>query len=222
MIKFVKKAVVFSSLLLFSVVSLADYKINISSQSLNQNSRIVEFVPPGPVLVPFDETGDFGNIAMIGTNGIAMSSVTTDTRPWSSSFNNGGLFDGYQSGIKINSQATSRYRSGNYHTRPGYGTDNYFSIDLGRDASISGFRILSHTENNTENNARDIRIKSSVDGTHGSFTTEESFTLPQVADTGVVSMATPFTSRYFRFYVVDSYNLGYLAFGEIEVFQTQP
>jgi hypothetical protein len=65
-------------------------------------------------------------------------------------------------------------------------------------------------------------IESSVDGTSGSFTIEESFTLSEVGDSGVISIATPFTTRYFIFYVENTYNSTTMRIGEIEVFQTQP
>jgi hypothetical protein len=98
----------------------------------------------------------------------------------------------------------------------------YFSVDSGREALISGFRVLSSFQGDRAvDGLRNIIIESSIDGVI--FTKEESFKLKKVDDTGVISMATPFNSRYFRFYVENSaWYSGRLSFGQIEVFQTQP
>jgi hypothetical protein len=80
---------------------------------------------------------------------------------------------------------------------------------------------LSREIDDNNYNPRDIRIESSVDGTPGRFTTEESFTLAQADEGGVVPISVAFTSRYFKFHVVNSYNDSYVFFGELEIFQTQ-
>jgi hypothetical protein len=215
--------------ILYSTVTIADYKINITSHVLNQNTTFGEVVPSLPDLVPFDETGDFGNIALIGSNGITASSITSNAVSFSTngSFPFTALFDGYQFGtmiygIKINSSSAGEIGYGYFNSSAGTSTNRYFSVDLGREASISGFRFLGYRASARSYIPKDVRIESSVDGTDGSFTTEESFTLSRVSDSGVIPMSTPFTSRYFRFYVENGYNATYLIFGEIEVFQTQP
>jgi hypothetical protein len=213
------------SSILFSTATIAEYKINITSPVLNQNTTFGEVVTSAPELIPFDETGDSGNISLVGSNGITASSITSNGIASSSDYRIEGLFDGYQASSLINSSSAGKIMSGGFHTPSGSNSDVWFLVDLGRTASISGFSMMSFRNNFSGYNPKDIIIESSVDGV--SFTEEESFTLPEVIDTGVISMFTPFNSRYFRFYVVNSYSLSfnnseYIAFGEIEIFQTQP
>jgi hypothetical protein len=211
------------SSILFSTVTVAEYKINITSPVLNKNSKLVEFAAPTPDLVPFDETGDFGNIALIGSNGITESSITSNAVPTSSNhgfYRFSAIFDGYQGGIPINSSTSGKLGSGYFYSISGNDKNRYFSVDLGKEASISGFRVLSYGTHNKVHYPKDVRIDSSVDGV--SFTAEESFTLPLVIDSGVVLMDKSFTSRYFRFHVENAYNSGHIRIGELEVFQTQP
>jgi hypothetical protein len=204
-----------------SATSVADYKVNFSSSSLNKASFGV-LSPVVPVLVPFDETGTYGNIALIGSNGITEASITSNAISYNGSYPVNSLFDGYHSSTQINTSSTGRIGVGFFHSISGTNTNRYFSVDLGREASISGFRVLSYAPRYTIHFPKDVRIESSVDGTDGSFTLEESFTLSKVPDSGVIPMSTPFTSRYFRFHVENSYNPYFLRFGQIEVFQTQP
>jgi hypothetical protein len=189
---------------------------------LNQKTTFGEVVPSAADLIPFDETGDFGNIALIGSNGITASSITSNAVSTNGSLPFTALFDGYQYGTQINSSSAGKIGSGSFHSSAYTNINRYFSVDLGREASISGFRVLSYSPTGSFSQPKDIRIESSVDGTPGSFTTEESFTLSDVVDSGFVSMATPFTSRYFRFHVENSHHPSLLWIGELEVFQTQP
>jgi hypothetical protein len=206
--------------ILFSVSTIAEYKINIYSDVLNKKTRLVESPPPSPEVVPFDETGTYGNIALIGSNGITESSITSNATSESTG-SLAGLLDGYQFSSQINSSSAGQIKNGNFRGINGHNTNRYFSVDLGKEASISGFRILSNNPAAYTFAAKNIRIESSVDGTPGSFTTEESFTLQPGSDSGVISMMTPFTSRYFIFHVIDSYNSARIRVGEIEIFQTQ-
>jgi hypothetical protein len=219
-----KKSILLLALssILFSTVTIAEYKIQITSQVLNQKSTFGEIIPSAPDLVPFDETGDFGNIALIGSNGITASSITSNAVSYNSSHPFTSLFDGYHHTTEINSSSAGKIGQGYFHSSAGTNTNRYFSVDLGREASISGFRVRSYSEYSSSYNPKNIRIESSVDGTPGSFTLEESFTLSMVQDSGVIPMSTPFTSRYFRFYVENAYYTDYIVFGEVEVFQTQP
>jgi hypothetical protein len=219
-----KKSILLLALssILLSTVTVADYKINIHSEVLNQKTTFGEVVPSAADLIPFDETGDFGNIALIGSNGITASSITSNAVSYDSSHPFTSLFDGYQRNDRINTSSTGNIEYGSFFSSAYNNTNRYFSVDLGREASISGFRVLSYSPGSTPSAPKNIRIESSVDGTPGSFTPEESFTLSEVVDTGVISLATPFTSRYFILYVENSYSAYYLRIGEIEVFQTQP
>jgi hypothetical protein len=207
--------------ILFSTATIAGYKINISLQVLNEKSKFGEVSLSLPELLPFDETGEFGNIALIGSNGITESSITSNSTSSNNNYPFSAIFDGHQQNTQINSSSTGKIDNGYFHSSHGTSTNRYFSVDLGREASISGFRVLGYSQNSGNYNPKNIRIESSVDGTPGSFTLEESFTLPKVADSGVISMATPFNSRYFRFHVEESYGSEFLVFGEVEVFQIQ-
>jgi hypothetical protein len=207
------------SSILYSTVTIADYKINITSPVLNQKTTFGEVVPSAPDLIPFDETGVYGNIALIGTNGITEESITSLLPPRMSTTRDVNLFDGYQRNDLINDSSNGRIGVGFYESSSYQNTNQSFTIDLGREASLSGFRVLSHSPTAPSYLPKDIRIESSVDGV--SFTPEESITLIRKIDSGVISMSTPFTSRYFRFYVVNAYDIDIIAFGEIEIFQTQ-
>jgi hypothetical protein len=171
-------------------------------------------------LVPFDETGINGNIALFGSNGITASSITSNAISGSIHSPFTALFDGWQDFVQKNASSVGRIRNGNFGSVWNTADNSYFSIDLGKEASISGFRVLSYNHSRVGLYfPKDIRIESSVDGVN--FSTEELFTLPEVIDTEVISMSTPFTSRYFRFHVVNGYHDHMIVFGEVEVFQTQ-
>jgi hypothetical protein len=217
MVKLVKKIVMFSSVLFFSAGAFAEYKINISSPVLNDKALLKS----GTSLVPFDETGTSGNIALIGTNGITASSITSNADSRDTDNPIAALLDGYQNDSlpAINSSSSGSIKDGFFNAVDYQNTNRWFSIDLGKVANISGFKIFSYSTQNASRNPRNVIIQSSVDGI--SFDNEEFFTLPEFTQTSVINMASAFSTRYFRFHVVDSYHGRYLIFGEIEVFQTQ-
>jgi hypothetical protein len=75
MIKLVNSLALLSALVMVSATSVAEYKVNLTSQFLNDKANFSYTVP---VLVPFDEAGIYGNITLIGSNGITTSSIKSN------------------------------------------------------------------------------------------------------------------------------------------------
>jgi hypothetical protein len=216
----IKYMLLAASLLSASFSSIAEYKINIHSDILNKNTKLVEVVPPGPVLVPFDET-DNGNIVLIGSNGINSSSIGANFTPSNSSFPLAGMFDGYDDNSQINSSSLGKIQRGWFYDSSGNHQNKWFSIDLGRIASISGFRVLTSDTNLSSAGyiPENIRIESSEDGLE--YEHNQSFTLAQLNDSGVISFTDPLITRYFKFKIDSTYHGSWLRIGELEIYQTQ-
>jgi hypothetical protein len=210
-----KKSILLLALtsILFSTVTVADYKINITSPVLNQKTTFGEVVPSLPDLVPLDETGEFGNIALIGSNGITESSITSDTLRYAGQ--DAQPMSNIINGVLSNGNGWANFIRGT----PSGSFNKQITIDLGKPSSISGFRVISFNGTRTGFGLKDIRIESSNDGIN--FTTEEFLTLPDLADSGVVNLTNDFTSRYFRIFILNGYGT-YILIGILEVYQTQP
>jgi hypothetical protein len=178
------------------------------------------------LIYSFEETGPNGNIALIGTNGITASSISSNVVASSDVYwPVTALFDGYrydtwQVGATIfNQSSEGPIGYGALHSTRNTPSISNITIDLGNVASISGFVLLNQWSNRT-GHPSDITIKSSVDGIN--YVPEQSFTFSTPNDSGVVRMSTPFKNRYFRLTVNRSYYVGYLVFSELEILQTQP
>lgn len=174
--------------------------------------------PEGPEI--FTETGTNGDIALNGTNELTAGSYTS-----SSVFNldhPAGAFDGWVNGLKINTDAGVSYLRGIWLSDVGQVSNQWLAIDLGRVASVSSYRMLmtNSTALVLGRMPQNIKIQKSIDGVN--YTDHEELVNPQLENTGIVSFDNPVVTRYFRFFMVDTYTAAdYMQVGEIELYQTQ-
>lgn len=166
-----------------------------------------------------ERTGDYGNIALIGTNGITVDSISA------SSFLGGdykpeGAFDGYATlnnpggVIKINDDATLKQNDGIWFSNNGGGV--WIQVEFENSVSISGFRIVSAI-NYIDESPKNVILKTSENGID--FVDHESFALPEEQDR-VVNLSTVATGKYIRLFVVDSFIFGVeqINIDELELF----
>jgi hypothetical protein len=106
------------------------------------------------------------------------------------------------------------------HSYPRNSSGSY-TIDLGSVKTISGFRVLSAFPNQTNYLWREVTITSSSNGSN--YAHQESISLPELNDTGVINMSTPYDSRYFRIRVLNFHGSvnNAILIGGIEVYESK-
>jgi hypothetical protein len=163
-----------------------------------------------------EKTGLFGNIALIGTNGLTASSYSVSS---TYQINNVKyLFDGFTGypPEKFNADTTFIPELVTSWMCDVYATSNqHITIDFGSPVSISGIRVHGRYSANAYH-PKDIIIKQSTDGV--SFTNHHYFTLPKKLDSGVIKIK-PMKTRYFRFHIINNFGgKNFVGLDELEVF----
>jgi hypothetical protein len=162
-----------------------------------------------------EETGKYGNIALVGTNGLKKSSYSSSTY-LDNEYTVNNLFDGFEKNKRINIRSNGRIGKGYFSTKRQATKNQWVAVDFGKNVSISGFRVVGSFHEGS-NNPKNIIIQSSLDGIN--YTDNESFTLVKVFDSGFIKLIKSLKTQYFRFYIKDSYSGIELNFSELEIFQ---
>lgn len=186
-------------ILLLSITSLSVFaetyetriKIGSTLENVFNASSPAVVVPPHSTFI---ETGAYGNIALIGTNGLTTSSYTASSKHSHSSYSVSAIFDGYMTelGTKINNESSGIIQGGSWASRR---NDNpifneWISVNLGDFAHVGGFRLIALTATNgIKNVSKDIIIQASIDGIiwDDYYTT----TAPFILDTDVLQLPIP-------------------------------
>ena len=144
------------------------------------------------------ETGNYGNVALIDTNGLSTSSFSASKFYGQDAPQ--AAFDGYIYSEKSNADAGDKIGRGIWLVKKEY-TNGVFNtpwiqIDFGKEVPILGTRIFVN-EKSVElgRNPRNVTILTSNDGEE--FTTLEKFVLPAAEITSTAFSVTA-TARYFR------------------------
>ena len=175
-------------------------------------------------------TGQFGNIALTGTNGLTSASYTASSTDGDSfgfsprgPVTPEGAFDGYYNGAWITDSAIIRRINDDagipvvHSTWFSEGTSNeWLQVDFGRAIIISGFRVMVEEQSTTNALPNSVIVQSSNDGVN--FTNHESFTLIQVTDQ-TISLSTPMISRFFRLFMNNNHGAnGGILIEELEIY----
>jgi len=175
-------------------------------------------------------TGQFGNIALTGTNGLTSTSYSASSTN-EDAFGVSprgvpspeGVFDGYYNGALINDSVILNrinddagipvVHSAWYSESP---ANEWLQVDFGWTIAISGFRVVIQNPASTNALPKSVIVQGSDDGIN--FTNHESFTLTQITDQ-TVTLATPMSSRFFRLFMIDNHGQNSVIFiEELEIY----
>ncbi|GGD62152.1 discoidin domain-containing protein [Lacimicrobium alkaliphilum] len=164
------------------------------------------------------ETGVYGNIAMIGSNGLTQASYTAsgyyrDDVP-------AAAFDGHTWSGKVNEDAGEKINRGLWLLPVEQGMDAWIQVNFGQKAKISGMRItLNEKASQLGRGPRDVVVQVSNDGEN--FVDHESFRLSNIADqTGNFNSAVE--AKYLRLQILNNFGDGkYIEIDELELYQKQ-
>jgi hypothetical protein len=205
----------FSSVFLCSALAIADYKIIFSPSVLNEKALFGNVSPPVPSTPLLTETGENGNIALIGTNGLTASSYEISSF-WQSYHKASNLFDGFSDNLKVNSDATvnSGFR---WNSASQENENQWIKVDFGKEVTISGFRVFA-TQSFISYLPKDVMIQYSTDGSN--YETHESLIVPMATNSGVLSLSGNLSTRYLRFFMVNNHGAtAHIVLNELEIFQ---
>ncbi|ALS96978.1 hypothetical protein AT746_00905 [Lacimicrobium alkaliphilum] len=164
------------------------------------------------------ETGIYGNIALIDSNGLTQASFTAssyyrDDVP-------AAAFDGHTWSDKVNEDAGQKINRGLWLLRREENKDAWIQVDFGQKANISGMRIiLNEKASQLGRGPRDVVVQVSNDGEN--FADHESFRLSNIADqTG--SFNSAIEARYLRLQILNNFgDANYIEIDELELYQKQ-
>jgi len=164
------------------------------------------------------ETGVYGNIALIDSNGLTPASFTAsgyyrDDVP-------AAAFDGHTWSGKVNEDAGQQINRGLWLLRREQDTAAWIQVDFGQKANISGMRIiLNEKASQLGRGPRDVVVQVSNDGEN--FADHESFRLSNIADqTGSFNSAVE--ARYLRLQILNNFgDANYIEIDELELYQKQ-
>ena len=144
------------------------------------------------------ETGNYGNIALIGTNGLSSDSFSSSEFYGQDAPQ--AAFDGYIYSEKSNADASDKVARGIWLVKKTY-TNGVFQkpwiqVDFGKEVPVLGTRIFINKKSmELGRNPRNVTVQVSSDGEE--FTTHEKFVLPSQEITST-AFSAPATARYFR------------------------
>ena len=162
-----------------------------------------------------DTSGQYGNIALIGTNLLSIQNYSA-----SSSYHldsPAGAFDGHTYTSVINSDATQKINRGEWVSNTGLNTNQWLQVDFGQVEIVSSFRVVLNTAAlNLGRLPKEITVQTSNDGI--AFYDEQSFTLDNVGDQ-FVNLTADVSTRYFRLLISNNYGDSYVQISEFETYQ---
>ncbi|WP_088329496.1 discoidin domain-containing protein [Lacimicrobium sp. SS2-24] len=164
------------------------------------------------------ETGVYGNVALIDSNGLSAASFSAsghyrDDVP-------AAAFDGYTWDNKVNEDAGQKINRGLWLFRIEEDTEAWIQVDFGHKVSISGMRLtLNEKASQLGRGPRDVVVQASNDGNN--FVDHESFRLANIADqTG--SFNSAIEARYIRLQILNNFgDANYIEIDELELYQKQ-
>lgn len=159
-----------------------------------------------------ETTGQLGNIALIGTNGLNESSYTASNTYYADSPS--GAFDGYNNSVKINNDSASRIKRGIWLTT--YAQDHWLQVEFSKQAYIDSFRVLLYSAASDPGmGVRNVTLQVSND--NSLFIDHESFTLDKSLDQ-TIYLTEPAIGKYIRLKIETTQGHSYRVIGELEYF----
>jgi hypothetical protein len=182
----------------------------------DDGSGVGEEIPEGQLI----ETGDNGNVALIGTNGLIAESYSASSFYGHDSA--AAAFDGFVYNTKINQDANDKVGRGlwlaNNLDADGNLLTPWVQIDFGKLVTLSGMRLSINAKSfELGRSPSTMMVYSSIDGEE--FEEIGEFQLPLETSTYNV-FPESITSRFFRFEVLNNFgDKNYVEIDELELFQ---
>ncbi|MCO7188924.1 MULTISPECIES: fibrinogen-like YCDxxxxGGGW domain-containing protein [unclassified Pseudoalteromonas] len=161
---------------------------------------------------PGEATGQHGNIALIGTNGLTESSYTASQSYGLDSA--AGAFDGYNSSSKINLDAGAKIKRGIWLST--YAQDHWLQVAFERQAYITSFRVFLYSgASDPGMGVKNVTLQVSQDNIN--YVDHESFSLAKSLDQ-LVTLTEPAIGKYIRLKITSTQGHSYRAIGELEYY----
>ncbi|RZM83157.1 hypothetical protein C3B51_07500 [Pseudoalteromonas rubra] len=162
---------------------------------------------------PGEKTGQYGNIALIGSNGLTESSYTTSQSYYADSAS--GAFDGYNNSTLVNNDATKgKIKRGIWLST--VVQEHWLQVTFEKQAYITSFRLMVHNSAaDLGMGVKDITLQVSDDNTN--FIDHESFTLTRSYDQ-TVELTQPAIGKYVRLKIHSTHGHNYRVISELEYY----
>ena len=167
-----------------------------------------------------DETGNYGNVALIGTNGLTASSYSASA--YYGQDTHVAAFDGYVYSDKINADAGDKISRGIWMATmkdsSGAQADPWIQVDFGKKVSIAGIRLhINDKSLKLGRGAKSIVLMTSDDGQE--FVQYDTYTLPYQALVDG-KFTTTLKTRFLRLKVLSNYgDANFVEIDEWEIYQ---
>ncbi|QTL37525.1 discoidin domain-containing protein [Pseudoalteromonas viridis] len=168
--------------------------------------------PVDYIIEPGEQTGEFGNIALLGTNGLTEASYSVKVKHRLHAPAAG--FDGYNKGTLINSDSPGKVTQGMWvYTLP---VENWLQVAFNQTAYITSFRVVQYkAASDPGMGPKDVILQVSYD--NQTFTDHEAFTLEKSLDQ-TIQLSKPAVGKYIRLKVNSTQGHDYIVIGELEYY----
>lgn len=163
--------------------------------------------------IPGETTGQFGNIALIGTNDLTETSYSASHSYALDSPS--GAFDGYNSSIKVNTDTIlPKIKRGIWLST--IVQEHWLQVAFKNRAYITSFRVMLYSgASDPGMGVKDVTLQVSDDNIN--FLDHESFNIPKTLD-NIIELSTPAIGRYIRLKINTTHGHSYRAIGELEYY----
>lgn len=181
----------------------------------NESTISFELVAEMNNLEPLKLSGQYGNIALIGTNNLAIQNYSASSTYHSDS--PAGAFDGFTFTDTINSDAVQKVNRGTWVSNAGHNTNQWLQVDFNRDLNVTGFRVVINSAAQRFGRLpKEVTVQTSNDGI--TFDNIESFVLENTTDQ-VITLNSIINTKYFRLFITNNYGDQYIQIDELELFK---
>ncbi|TMP38422.1 discoidin domain-containing protein [Pseudoalteromonas rubra] len=168
--------------------------------------------PVDYIIEPGEQTGEFGNIALLGTNGLTEASYTASRTH--SHHKTAGGFDGYNSGTLINSDSPGKVTKGIWIST--VKEKHWLQVAFNQAAYITSFRIVQYSgASDPGMGPKDVTLQVSYD--NQTFIDHESFELEKSLDQ-TVKLSKPAVGKYIRLKIDSTQGHSYHVISELEYY----
>jgi len=174
-----------------------------------------ELIKETTVTPKLETSGQYGNIALVGKNGLSALNYTASSTYSADSA--AGAFDGYNYYGLINGDTSGKVNRGIWLSSSGLNTNQWLQVNFNKVVNVSGFRVvINSTVSPWGRLPKEVIVQTSNDGVN--FTNHELFTLQNVLDQ-VMTLTSPTQTQYFRLFIKNNYGDQFIQIDELEVIQ---
>ncbi|ESP94966.1 discoidin domain-containing protein [Pseudoalteromonas luteoviolacea] len=147
---------------------------------------------------PGEATGQYGNIALLGSNGLTEASYTASNSY--SKDSPSGAFDGFNNGQQVNIDAQKRIRRGIWVST--IEQEHWLQVAFERNAYITSFRVMLYEGAKTMG-PKEVTLQVSQDNVH--FRDHETFTIPMGLNQ-LITLTEPAIGKNIRLKIHSTHN----------------